>query len=83
MGESMVMGQGNFHIVDNDLKFIITWELVHLPKSTEPHLNLSVDFIRNRRFFYHTYSKSYEYFHSIDVLYVSVTSVKPAFLDKN
>ena len=25
----MVLGQGNFHIKENDLKFIITWE-IHL-----------------------------------------------------
>ena len=45
MGELMVMDQGNFHIVDNDFKFTITWELAHLPKSTESHLDQSVDFI--------------------------------------
>ena len=45
MGELMVMDQGNFHIVDNDLKFTIIWELAYLPKSTESHLDESVDFI--------------------------------------
>ena len=42
----MVMDQGNFHIVDNDLKFTIIWELAYLPKSTESYLDRSIDFIR-------------------------------------
>ena len=45
----MVMDQGNFHLMDNDLKFTIIWELAYLPKSTESQLNRSVDFISNRR----------------------------------
>ena len=46
----MVMDQGNFHLMDNDLKFTIIWELAYLPKSTESQLNRSVDFISNRSF---------------------------------
>ena len=45
----MVMDQGNFHLMDNDLKFTIIWELAYLPKSTEPQLNRCVDFISGRR----------------------------------
>ena len=30
----MGMDQGNFHLVENDLKFTINWELAHLLKST-------------------------------------------------
>ena len=50
----MVMDQGNFHVVDNDLKFTIIWELADLPKSTEPQLNRTVDFISSRSFLTHT-----------------------------
>ena len=46
----MVMDQSNFHIVDNDFQFTITWELAHLPKSTESHLDQSVDFISSLTF---------------------------------
>ena len=48
----LYMNQGNLHIVDNDFKFTTTWELPDLPKSTEPHLNQSVDFISDRRFLF-------------------------------
>ena len=37
--------QPHTHLVANDLKFTITWELAHLPKSTESHLDQSTDFI--------------------------------------
>ena len=40
-----VIGQGNFHKVEKDLKFTNTWELANLPKSTESHLDRSEDFI--------------------------------------
>ena len=46
----MVMDQGNFHLMDNDLKFTIFWELAYLPKSTEPQLNPSVDFFNGHWF---------------------------------
>ena len=35
----MVIDQGNFHIIDNDLKLTSTWELAHLPKPPESHFN--------------------------------------------
>ena len=41
----IVIDKGNFYKVDIDLKFTYTWELAHLPKSTESHLDQSVDFI--------------------------------------
>ena len=33
----MVIDRGNFPIVNNDLKFTITWDLAHLWVSAEPH----------------------------------------------
>ena len=33
----IVIDQGNFHKVENDFKFINTWELANLPKSTKFH----------------------------------------------
>ena len=54
----MVMDQGNFHLMDNDLKFTLIWELAFLPKSTEPQLNQTVDFISSRSFLTHTNSES-------------------------
>ena len=63
----MVMDQGNFHIVDNDVHFTIIWELSHLSKSTELHLNQSVDFISQRSFFTCTNSESWQNFRSIGV----------------
>ena len=47
----MVIDQGNFHIVNNDLKFANNWELTHFPKSAAPRLNQYVDFIITRSFF--------------------------------
>ena len=44
MGELIVNDQGKFHNVDNDLNFNNTWELTHLLKSIESHLDQSVDF---------------------------------------
>ena len=44
MSELIVIDQGNFHKVNIDLKFTNTWELAHFPKSTESHLDQSVDF---------------------------------------
>ena len=60
MGELMVMDQGNFHIVDNDFKFTITWELAHLPKSTESYLDQSVDFISGLIFLNRAYLKAHK-----------------------
>ena len=37
--------RSNFHTEDNDLKFTSTWELAHLPKSTDLHLKRPVNFI--------------------------------------
>ena len=71
----MVMGQGNFHIVDNDLDITIIWELTHLPKSTELHLNQSLDFISQRSFFTCTNSESWQNFRSIAVLHVFLASL--------
>ena len=71
----MVMDQGNFHIVDNDLKFTIIWELAYLPKSTESHLDRSIDFISDLTFWSRTYSESPQNFRSYDILHVYVVSI--------
>ena len=71
----MVMDQGNFHIVDNDLKFTIIWELAYLPKSTESHLDQSIDFISSLTFWSRTYSESPQNFRSYDILQDLVASV--------
>ena len=71
----MVMDQGNFHIVDNDFKFTITWELAHLPKSTESHLDQSVDFISGLNFWSRTYFESPQNFPSIAVLHIFLASL--------
>ena len=73
----MVMDQGYFHIVDNDVKFTITRKLPFLPKSSELQLNKSVDFISDLSFFTCTHAKSYWNFRSIAILHVSVASVWP------
>ena len=54
----MVMNQGNIHLMDDELKFTIIWELTYFPKSTEPQLNQTVDFISSRSFFTCTNSES-------------------------
>ena len=71
----MVMDQGNFHKMDNDLKFTITWELAHLSKSTESHLDQSTDFISGLTFWSCTYSESPQNFRSYDILHVYVVSI--------
>ena len=72
----MVMDQGNFHIVDNDLKFTIIWELAYLPKSTESHLDRSIDFISDLTFWNRTYSKSPQNLSSYDILHDHVASLQ-------
>ena len=71
----MVMDQGNFHIEDNDLKFTIIWELAYLPKSTESHLDRSIDFISDLTFWNRTYSESPQNFRSYDILHDHVASL--------
>ena len=71
----MVMDQGNFHIVDNDLDITIIWELTHLPKSTELHLNQSLDFINRRSLLTRTNPESWQNFSSIAVLRVYIASL--------
>ena len=68
----MVMDQGNFHLMDNNLKFTIIWELTYLSKSTEPQLNRTVDFISDRSFLSHTNPESWQNSRSIAVSHVSV-----------
>ena len=65
----MVINQGNFHLVGNDLKFTILWELAHLPKPTYPHLKQFVDFIVSRSFFICKNPNSWQKFRSITVLH--------------
>ena len=71
----MVMDQGNFHLMDNDLKFTIIWELTNLPKSTKLHLIQFVDFISQRSFFTCTNSESWQNSCSIAVLHVFIASL--------
>ena len=71
----MVMDQGNFHLMDNNLKFTIIWELADLPKSTEPQLNRTVDFISSRSFLTHTNPESWQNSRSIAVLHVYTASL--------
>ena len=54
----MVMDQGNFHLMDNDLKFTIIWELAYLSKSAEPQLNQTLDFISGHSSLTHTNPES-------------------------
>ena len=61
--------------MDNDLKFTIIWELGHFPKSTESHLDRSIDFIRGLTFWSRTYSESPQNFRSYDILHDHVVSV--------
>ena len=46
----MVMDQGNLQIEAKCLKSTITWEIAHLQKSTEPHLNRPVGFLSGWKF---------------------------------
>ena len=69
------MDQGNFHKMNNDFKFTITWELAHLLKSTEFHLDQSVDFISGLIFWSRTYSESPQKFRSYDTLNDHVVSL--------
>ena len=71
----MVIYQGNFHLMDNNLKFTIIWELTYLPKSTEPQLNRTVDFISSRSFLTHTNPESWQNFRSFAILHVYTASL--------
>ena len=68
----MVIDQGNFHIVDNNIISTNTWELAHLQKPAEPYLTQSVDFISDRRFLTIRIPKSWQNFRSIAVLHVCI-----------
>ena len=68
----MVIDQGNYHIVDNDLKFTYSWEWTNLLTSGKSHLNWSVHFISNRSFKKRTYYESWQNSSSIFVLHVYV-----------
>ena len=76
-------GQGNFYKEDNDLKLIRTWELAHLPKPPESHLNVSVDFISGLKFWSRTNSDSWQNSRSIGVLHVFVVSVLAEHFKRN
>ena len=41
----IVIDQGNFHKVENGLKFTNSWELANLRKSTKSHLDQLADYI--------------------------------------
>ena len=71
----MDMDQGNFHIVDNDVHFTIIWELTHLSKSTELHLNQSLDFISQRSLLTRTNPESWQNFRSIAVFHIFLFSL--------
>ena len=72
---SIVIDQGSFHKVDNDLKFTNIWELAHFLISTESHLDRAVDFISGLTFWNRTYSESPQNFRSYDILHDHVASV--------
>ena len=71
----MVMDQGNFHLMDNDLKFTIIWELAYLSKSAEPQLYQTLDFISDHSFLTHTNPESWQNFRSIAVLHIYTASL--------
>ena len=71
----MAIGQGNFHIKENGLKFTNFWELTNLSKSAEFHLNTCVDFISDPTFWTCTYSESWQNFRSYDILHNHVGSL--------
>ena len=71
----MVMDQGNFYLMDNDLKFTIIWELAYLPKSTKLQLNQIVDFISSRSFKIHTNPESWQNSRSIAVSNIYTASL--------
>ena len=66
----MVIDQGNYHIVDNDLKYTYSWEWTNLSTSAKSHLNKSVHFISNRSFKKRTNNESWQNSRSIAVLRV-------------
>ena len=70
----MAIGQGNFHIKENSLKFTNSWELMNLSKSAEFHLNTCADFISDPTFWTRTYSESWQNFRYIAVLHINVVS---------
>ena len=72
----MVMDQGNFHIVDNYLKFTYSWQLTDLSKSAESHLNLSVDFISSRSFKNHINYERSQNFRFIAILHVFLVFIQ-------
>ena len=71
----MAIGQGNFQIKENGLKFTNFWELTNLSKSAEFHFNKFVDFIRGPTFLSCTYSESWQNFRSYDILHYHVGSL--------
>ena len=71
----MAIGQGNFHIKENSIKFTNSWELMNLSKSAEFHLDQYVDFFSGLTFWNRTYSESPQNFRSYDILHVHVASV--------
>ena len=73
----MVIDRGNFPIVNNDLKFTITWDLAHFWVSAKPHLYQSVHFILGHSFLTCINYESLVNFHSIAVLQVSVVIMEP------
>ena len=72
----MVMDQGNFHLMDNNLKFTIIRELAYLPKSTEPQLNRTVDFISSRSFKNHINYERSQNFRFIAILHVFLVFIQ-------
>ena len=70
----MVIDQGNYHIVDNDLKFTYSWEWTNLLTSGKSHLNWSVHFISDRSFKKRTYYESWQNSRSIAVLRIFLVS---------
>ena len=71
----MAIGQGNFHIKENSLKFTNSWELMNLSKSAEFHIYKCTDFISGLTFWTRTYSKSWQNIRSYDILHYHVASL--------
>ena len=71
----MAIGQGNFHIKENCLKFTNSLELTNSSKSAEFHFNKFVDFIRGPTFLSCTYSESWQNFRLYDILPYHVGSL--------
>ena len=70
----MAIGQGNFNVKKNSLKFTNSWELMNLSKSAEFLFYQFAESISGLTFSTHTYSESWQNFGYIAVLHINVAS---------